>query len=166
MNTEYCSIHPSSDDLPCPYASLWDQSDVRAHRAMTEKVHEHGALAGAELWYGGSSASNLYTRDVSIDVNSRPSWQGEPVHLGSNRNGQILFFGAPGANVPQDFSFRATGKFTPTESGAHTFTLIQAGLARVEIDGDIVLDGVANPPGPGSASTLGSQAASSFFTGS
>ena len=78
VNTEYCSIHPSSDDLLCPYASLWDDSDVRAHRIMTEKVHEHGALAGAELWYGGSSASNLYTRDVAFDVNSRPNWKNQP----------------------------------------------------------------------------------------
>ena len=78
VNTEYCSIHPSSDDLLCPYASLWDESDVRAHRIMTEKVHEHGALAGVELWYGGASASNLYTRDVSFDVNSRPGWKSQP----------------------------------------------------------------------------------------
>ncbi len=78
VNTEYCSIHPSSDDLFCPYASLWDESDVRAHRMMTEKVHEHGALAGVELWYSGAPASNLYTREIPFDVNSKPSWKGFP----------------------------------------------------------------------------------------
>ena len=78
VNTEYCSIHPSADDLPFPYATLWDQSDVHAHRIMTEKMHEHGALAGVELWYSGSPAANLYTRDVTFDVNSRPSWKGHP----------------------------------------------------------------------------------------
>ena len=78
VNTEYCSIHPSSDDLPCPYASLWDDSDVRAHSIMTEKVHEHGALAGVELWYSGSPAANLYTRDVAFDVASKPSWKPHP----------------------------------------------------------------------------------------
>jgi dimethylamine/trimethylamine dehydrogenase len=78
VNTEYCSIHPSSDDLLSPYASLWDDTDVRAHRIMTEKVYEHGALAGAELWYGGAGASNLYTRDVTFDVNAQPYWKGHP----------------------------------------------------------------------------------------
>ncbi|NQY64495.1 MAG: FAD-dependent oxidoreductase [Alteromonadaceae bacterium] len=78
VNTEYCSIHPSSDDLLCPYASLWDQSDIRAHRMMTDNVHEYGALAGVELWYSGAAASNLYTREVPFDVNSRPSWKGLP----------------------------------------------------------------------------------------
>ena len=48
--TEYCSIHPSSDDLPLPSASLWDEDDVRAQALMVEKVHRHGALAGVELW--------------------------------------------------------------------------------------------------------------------
>ena len=29
---------------------------------MTEKVHAHGALAGAELWAGGARSTNLLTR--------------------------------------------------------------------------------------------------------
>ena len=78
VNTEYCSIHPSSDDVPHPYASLWDQSDVRAHLMMTKKIHKHNALAGVELWYGGANASSLYTREIPLDVNSRPSANGIP----------------------------------------------------------------------------------------
>jgi beta-glucosidase len=39
---------------------------------------------------------------------------------------------------------------SPTETGTHTFTLIQTGQARLLLDGDVVIDGVANPPGPGS----------------
>jgi dimethylamine/trimethylamine dehydrogenase len=76
--TEYCSIHPSSDDLPYPYASLWDDADIRANALMTEKVHEHGALAGAELWYGGSRTANLYSREVALDVDSIPNVNGFP----------------------------------------------------------------------------------------
>jgi dimethylamine/trimethylamine dehydrogenase len=71
--TEYCSIHPASDDLPYPYASLWDQGDIRAHSLMTEQVHEHGALAGAELWVGGARSANLFTNEVPMDVASLPN---------------------------------------------------------------------------------------------
>jgi dimethylamine/trimethylamine dehydrogenase len=78
INTEYCSIHPTSDDLPFPYASLWDDGDIKAHALMTEQVHEYGALAGAELWYGGSRASNLFSREVSMDVSSMPNLAGNP----------------------------------------------------------------------------------------
>ena len=76
--TEYNSIHPSSDDMPGPYASLWDDSDVRAHRLMTDKVHDHGALAGAELWYGGWRTANMMTREVAMDVQSVPNAIGHP----------------------------------------------------------------------------------------
>lgn len=76
--TEYCSIHPTSDDLPHPYASLWDNGDIKAHALMTEQVHAHGALAGVELWYGGSRSANLFTNEVALDVDSRPNATGVP----------------------------------------------------------------------------------------
>ena len=76
--TEYCSIHPSADDLPYPSASLWNDSDIRANALMTDKVHEYGSLAGAELWYGGSRTANLHSREVSLDVDSLPNTNGDP----------------------------------------------------------------------------------------
>jgi len=76
--TEYCSIHPASDDLPHPYASLWDRGDIKAHALMTEQVHAHGALAGAELWVGGSRTANLFTNEVAMDVSSRANAVGIP----------------------------------------------------------------------------------------
>ena len=76
--TEYCSIHPSSDDLPHIYSSLWNQADIKAQALMTEKVHEHGALAGVELWAGGAGAANLMTREVGLSVSSMPSIHGHP----------------------------------------------------------------------------------------
>jgi len=77
--TEYCSIHASSDDSPLPTASLWDDEDIRAHARMVENVHRHGALAGVELWYGGGSTPNLYSREESMGPASVPSWMSHPV---------------------------------------------------------------------------------------
>ncbi len=62
--TGYCSIHPSADDLPRRYARLWDEDDVRNLAVMTEAVHEHGALAGVELFYGMSTTNNRLTREM------------------------------------------------------------------------------------------------------
>ena len=76
--TEYCSIHPSSDDMPQPYAALWNQADIKTHALMTEKVHEHGALAGVELWAGGAGSANLLTREVALGVGSMPNVHGHP----------------------------------------------------------------------------------------
>ena len=78
VNTEYCSIHPASDDQLHISATIWDDTDVRNHRLMTDKVHAHGALAGCELWFSGSRSANLASRLVSMDVASRPNGVGHP----------------------------------------------------------------------------------------
>jgi len=71
--TEYCSIHASSDESPYASASLRDDDDVRNLRLMTDAVHAQGSLAGVELWYGGHTSANLYTREVALDVASLPN---------------------------------------------------------------------------------------------
>ena len=62
VNTEFCSVHPSADSLPLISARLWDEDDARNLGAMAELAHEHGALAGVELWHGGCVSGNLETR--------------------------------------------------------------------------------------------------------
>jgi len=77
--TGYVSIDPTSDDTPLPYATLWDEGDVRAHALMTEAVHRHGALAGIELWHGGGSVLNRTSRSAPLSP-SGISWM--PTHVG------------------------------------------------------------------------------------
>ena len=77
--TEYCSIHPSSDDEPFPSASLWDESDVAALTLTVDNIHAHGALAGVELWHGGAASANHYSREVPLGVISRPAGVWDPV---------------------------------------------------------------------------------------
>jgi len=81
--TEYCSIHASSDESPYPSASLRDDDDVRNLRLMTDAVHAQGSLAGVELWYGGHTSANLYTREVALDVASLPNTSSQSVPVQS-----------------------------------------------------------------------------------
>ncbi len=64
INTEYCSIHPESDDTMRISARIWDAGDIRNLRAMTDEVHKHDCLAGVEMWYGGGHAPNMETRNT------------------------------------------------------------------------------------------------------
>lgn len=64
VNTEYCSIHPESDDTMRVSARIWDAGDVHNLRAMTDAVHKFDCLAGIELWYGGAHAPNMETRQT------------------------------------------------------------------------------------------------------
>ena len=62
INTEFCSVHPSSDSLPLVSARLWDESDIERLSLTAELAHEHGSLAGVELWHGGCVVGNLESR--------------------------------------------------------------------------------------------------------
>lgn len=77
--TEYCSIHPSSDDDPFPSARIWDDNDVESMSLMVDTVHQGGALAGIELWHGGAGSANHYSREAPIGVYSRPAGVWDPV---------------------------------------------------------------------------------------
>jgi len=77
--TEFCSYHATSDDDPFPSARIWDDEDVRAMSLMVEKVHDHGALAGIELWHGGAASANHYSREAPLGVYSRPAGVYDPV---------------------------------------------------------------------------------------
>ncbi len=78
VNTEYCSIHPSSDDEPYPTTSLWDDGDVRAMALSVDAIHAHGALAGVELWHGGASSANHYSRETPLGASSLPVGDHDP----------------------------------------------------------------------------------------
>jgi len=79
VNTGLCSIHPTSDDLPYPYTRNWDEDDIKVNALMADKVHEHGALAGMELWHGGHQVSNLYSRENPLAAYSRTSATPDPI---------------------------------------------------------------------------------------
>jgi dimethylamine/trimethylamine dehydrogenase len=66
VGTEYTAIAPESEDMPRIAGRLWDQGDVRNYRLLTEKAHEHGALASVQLWYGGPFAGGQESRMVGV----------------------------------------------------------------------------------------------------
>ena len=77
--TEYCSIHPSSDDSPHAFLTLWDDGDIAPLAATAQAIHAHGALAGIELWHGGAHASNRMTRLTGLAPVATPAMFHLPV---------------------------------------------------------------------------------------
>jgi len=69
--TGYCSVHPEADDSPYQQVRLWDDGHVRDLALMTGAVHEHGALAGVELWFGGLTGRPGRGRGVSAMVSDQ-----------------------------------------------------------------------------------------------
>jgi dimethylamine/trimethylamine dehydrogenase len=62
--TEFCSIHPESDEYPYTSARLWDAGDVQNLSYMCEIAHRHQSLAGVQLWYSGGNAPALESRET------------------------------------------------------------------------------------------------------
>jgi dimethylamine/trimethylamine dehydrogenase len=89
VNTGYCSIHPSSDDAPLPYATMWDKNDIKAHALMTDAVHKHGSLAGVELWHGGGTVMNRSSRLTPISPSGVP-WMATHVNFMGNLRPKIM----------------------------------------------------------------------------
>jgi dimethylamine/trimethylamine dehydrogenase len=83
------SIHPSSDDAPLPFATLWDENDVRSHALMVDAVHRHGSLAGIELWHGGASVMNRASRLPPLSPSGIP-WMATHVGFMGNQRPRIM----------------------------------------------------------------------------
>ncbi|MFP6687817.1 MAG: FAD-dependent oxidoreductase [Alphaproteobacteria bacterium] len=71
--TEYCSIHPESDEFSYVSARLWDDGDIINLGHMCDTLHGHGALAGVQLWYGGIQSPCLESREVPLSSGDLPS---------------------------------------------------------------------------------------------
>jgi beta-glucosidase len=87
---------------------------------------------------------------IRLDLFDSLDWTG-PVHSSSvEEDLKMLWFGSPAAGLDENaFSFRATATLPVRDSGPHVFTLVQAGRARLSIDGVVVLDGFSDPPAAG-----------------
>jgi beta-glucosidase len=84
----------------------------------------------------------------------RADWEvdfGGSDYVARRDSGLLMFDAVPEPLDIRDFTFTARARFTPEEPGVHTFTLVQAGGARVRVAGEVVLDGIADPPPRGEA---------------
>jgi dimethylamine/trimethylamine dehydrogenase len=80
VNTEHCSVHPTSDLMPEVLQSLWDDGDIPPLALMCDAVHAHGSLAGVQLAYAAYYNANKLTREVPMGPMGRPVDGTFPLH--------------------------------------------------------------------------------------
>lgn len=73
--SEYTSIHSSMDDTPHPFATLWNDDDIRANAMVADAIHEHGSLSAVELCIGGNATGNLLSRTPAYGITSQAVWE-------------------------------------------------------------------------------------------
>jgi len=95
-------------------------------------------LLDSELLLAGTEGTE---HGLAIEFFNTLDLEGPPVQREIQPKSELSWFGEMPAGVnPQQFSLRATGRFTPQESGAYTFGLISIGRSRLSIDGQKVIE--------------------------
>ena len=136
-----------------PHYSIPPIETMRERLAETcEVVHHPGC--DIDRTARPLSRRHLRTADGSpgldVELFSNLDREGPPSKSMVYDDARLMFFGPPAEGIPEDaFSVRATATFRPEISGAHVFSLVQAGRARVHVDGALILDGVDDPPPQG-----------------
>jgi dimethylamine/trimethylamine dehydrogenase len=69
--TDYAPVSPDSDESPFVASDCWSEQDMTRLGMIAQAVHQHGALAGIELYHGGSSSINGESRLPAVAPNQR-----------------------------------------------------------------------------------------------
>ena len=117
-----------------------------------EVVHEPGTVTERSTRPLGGRATTTAEGDrgFAVEYFDTVDLTGPVVGTRSFRDGRLLHFdSAPGVTDLQSCSFRASTRFTPVVDGVHVLALVQSGRSRLLVDGEVVVDGVDDPMGPG-----------------
>jgi beta-glucosidase len=77
---------------------------------------------------------------LRVDYYAGREREGDVVFSEEARRGYFVWLGKFSDAVPDDFSVRASATFLADEAGTYTFGLVQAGRARLHLDGELLVD--------------------------
>ncbi len=113
-----------------------EHASVRYEQGCTS--HRYQPLLDMELLLAGKEGSE---HGLAIEYFNNSTLSGAPIFKETKTTSELMWFGEMPAGVdPQKFSFRATGRFTPRETGDYTFGLVSEGPGRFSIDGRALID--------------------------
>ncbi|MET3600810.1 beta-glucosidase H [Martelella mangrovi] len=85
------------------------------------------------------------TGDIEVAFFKGTALEGAPMAVTSSETSQFFWFDLPDEELSWDnFSVRATARFTPQKSGKHVVGLANAGFANLFIDGEKQIDGTTD----------------------
>ena len=128
--TEQTEMHHTSEITPFIELRLWEDKDIPMLRKMSDRMKEHGALAGVQLAYSGVNGPNLYTKEVPLAVSAQPirTFTNDPVQaraLDKNDIRDLRRWFVNAAKRSQDAGFDLICLY-----GAHGFGIFQHFLSR------------------------------------
>jgi beta-glucosidase len=114
---------------------------VRFEQGCTNNKYQ--PLLDLDLLLAGKEGSE---HGLAIEYFNNSDLSGAPVLKEMKTTSELMWFGEIPEGVDlQRFSLRATGRFTPKETGDYTFGLVSAGRGRFSVDGQTVIDNWSQP---------------------
>ncbi|HEX6421341.1 MAG TPA: glycoside hydrolase family 3 C-terminal domain-containing protein [Acidimicrobiales bacterium] len=118
-----------------------------AHERGCDNRKETPLLGGPGTAAPGGAGDGL-----AVEWFAGPDLAGPPVHRSRIAVAEVFGLEPPVAGLGDEgWSLRARTTLTPEVTGTHTFTLVQAGRARLLVGGEAVIDGFTQRPPRGSA---------------
>jgi len=117
-------------------ARIGDHVSVRYEQGCTN--YKLLPLLESELLLAGTEGTE---HGLAIELFNTLDLSGALAHKEIQPKSELSWFGQMPVGVnPQQFSLRAISRFTPQETGTHTFGLISIGRSRLSIDGQPVIE--------------------------
>ena len=124
-------------------------AQLRPHRVTTLEQELRGRL-GDRLTCEPGCVIDKTVRPLPIRLAlSFQDAEGSDAGRSTERSGLLVWLEDPWPGLG-DFTCTARGVLPVAETGQHLFRVVQAGRARLTVNGTVVFDGFAQQPGPGS----------------
>ncbi len=137
-NADIAMVQGGGSASVTPHASVSPLAGLRAQApdGMTIRF-ERGASISKRT---PALSTRHLDGDLTISYYEGRERAGDVVFEEHVRSGYFVWLGRFSRSVPDDFSARITGTFVASEPGPWTFSLVQAGRARLLLDGEVVVD--------------------------
>jgi beta-glucosidase len=142
-NADVAIIQGGGSARVSPHDAVTPLAGVRARFAETTVEHERGCVS-----YKRTPPIDARVLDGRLRVSyfANRERDGDAVFVEDAPVGYFTFLGPVAPEVPDDFSLRVNGTVVVPETGEWTLTLVQAGRARLYLDGALLVDNW-NPSG-------------------
>jgi dimethylamine/trimethylamine dehydrogenase len=120
---EYAPVSADADETPAIAADIWDKADAQALALAASAIHDHGALAGLELYHGGASSPNGGSRFVRLAPSqsaSEQQWGGPAKEMAADDIGRLQREWVRAARQAADAGFDIVYVY-----GAHGYLMTQ-----------------------------------------
>ena len=125
-------------------------AQINAHYKVSPLEGIRAALAGGNsITHAAGCANNrlvrMYHGAMELEFFDSLDCSGPVLHRSSAELGEFIWLDMPEPRLKVDnLSIRLTGTYRAVESGEHVFGLTNAGLAKLYVDGELVVNGFDN----------------------